>query len=80
MRAFIEDRFTRIENQIGEVKEKLDELLGILKDLGKDFDKIKSLAKTDEEKIFKLCQVMDGKLNLLLTEQNPVIENYIEKK
>jgi hypothetical protein len=79
MRAFIEDRFTRIENQIGEVKEKLDELLGILKDLGKDFDKIRSLAKTDEEKIFKLCQAMDGKLNLLLIEQNPIIENYIEE-
>jgi predicted RNA methylase len=78
-KSFLNDRFLRLESQIIQVHKKLDQILSVLKELRSDFEKIKGLSKTDEEKIFKLCQAMDSKLETILKDQKPKIDNYIEE-
>lgn len=79
LKAFIDDRFNRIESQISLVNQKLDKILDVLKELKTDFDAVRILPREDEEKLFKLCQKIDGKLDLIYAEEKGTIEGYIEE-
>lgn len=72
---FINDRFNKIESQLEIVTIKLDKIL----DLKIDFDKIRSIPKGEEEILFKLCQKIDRKLDLMYSAEKVTIEEYIEE-
>jgi|JI10StandDraft_1071094.scaffolds.fasta_scaffold67860_3 SAM-dependent methyltransferase len=76
---FLNDRFNRVESQLNIVSKKLDKLLELVKELKKDFDTIKALPRDDEEKLFKLCQKIDNKLDVIYEEEKNTIEGYIEE-
>ena len=75
---FIIDRLHKIELQLKKVNKKLDNLLEVFNDLSSDFLRIKNIERNEEERIFKLCQTLDQKLNIIYKEQTLTIENYIE--
>lgn len=76
---FINDRFNRIESQLSLVNQKLDKLLDLVKELKTDFDAVRALPRDDEEKLFKLCQKIDNKLDIIYSEEKVTIEGYIEE-
>lgn len=76
---FFEDRFERIENKLNEVNQKLDTLLEEIRALSSDFKRIKELPREEEERLFKLYQSLDQKLDSIYKEQTLTIDNYIEE-
>lgn len=76
---FIENRFRKLESQLQIVNEKLDKLLELVKEVSNDFVRIKNIQRDDEERIFKLCQSLDQKLDIIYKEQTLTIGNYIEE-
>lgn len=79
LKTFIDNRFNRVESQLEVVNKKLDDLLSFLKELKTDFDQIQNLPREDEEKLFKLCQKIDAKLDAVYNKENQTIEGYIEE-
>lgn len=78
-KAFIDDRFNRIESQLQIVNKKLDDLLSILKELRTDFEQVQKLPREDEEKLFKLCQKIDARLDSVYKKEQQTIEGYIDE-
>jgi len=76
---FIGDRLSKIETQLQIVNKKLDSLLELIKDLSTDFVRIKNIQRDDEERVFKLWQSLDQKLDIIYKEQTLTIENYVEE-
>ncbi len=76
--AFILERLGKIENQIRNVNDKIDQLLPLINNLITDVRNIKTLPREDEEKLFRICQNLDTKLNALIKEEPATIEMYIE--
>ena len=79
LKAFIDNRFDRVERQLEVVNKKLDDLLSILVELETDFKQIQRLPREDEEKVFKLCQKIDAKLDAVYNKEHQTIEGYIEE-
>lgn len=79
LKAFIDNRFDRVESQLEIVNKKLDDLLSLLTELKTDFEQIQRLPREDEEKLFKLCQKIDAKLNAVFNKEHQTIEGYIEE-
>jgi type I restriction-modification system DNA methylase subunit len=76
---FINDRFKKIEEQLQLVHKKLDTLIYLIKELKTDFLEIQRLPREDEEKLFKLCQKIDAKLDVVYNKEHQTIEGYIEE-
>ena len=76
---FVDNRLVKIEQQLELLNQKLDTLLEIVKDLSAGFTKIKNFPRGDEDKIFKLCQHIDQKLENVFQDKTQIIENYIEQ-
>lgn len=76
--SFIDNRINKVVSQLSAMDLKLDKLLELITELKTDFDKIKALPRDTEEKIFKLCQKIDNKLNSLYDSGKVDIDNYIE--
>jgi uncharacterized phage infection (PIP) family protein YhgE len=79
LKTFIDNRFDRVESQLEVVNKKLDDLLSLLKELKTDFEQIQNLPREDEEKLFKLCQKIDTKLDVVYNKEHQTIEGYIEE-
>ncbi len=79
VKIFMNDRFTKIEHQLQLVHKKLDTLLHLVKELKTDFQEIQKLPREDEEKLFKLCQKIDAKLDRVYNDERQTIEGYIEE-
>lgn len=79
LKAFIDNRFNKVESQLEVVNKKLDDLLSLLKELKTDFEQIQKLPREDEEKLFKLCQKIDAKLDTVYSKEQQTIEGYIEE-
>lgn len=79
LKAFIDNRFNKVESQLEVVNKKLDDLLSLLKELKTDFEQIQKLPREDEEKLFKLCQKIDAKLDIVYNKEHQTIEGYIEE-
>ncbi len=79
LKAFIDNRFNKVESQLEVVNKKLDDLLSLLKELKTDFEQIQKLPREDEEKLFKLCQKIDAKLDTVYNKEQHTIEGYIEE-
>lgn len=79
LKAFIDNRFNKVESQLEVVNKKLDDLLSLLKELKTDFEQIQKLPREDEEKLFKLCQKIDAKLDTVYNKEHQTIEEYIEE-
>jgi SAM-dependent methyltransferase len=79
LKTFIYNRFDRVESQLEVVNKKLDDLLSLLKELKTDFEQIQNLPREDEEKLFKLCQKIDTKLDVVYNKEHQTIEGYIEE-
>lgn len=79
LKAFINNRFNKVESQLEVVNKKLDDLLSLLKELKTDFEQIQKLPREDEEKLFKLCQKIDAKLDTVYNKEQHTIEGYIEE-
>lgn len=77
--AFIDNRFNRVESQLEVMNKKLDDLLSLLKELKTDFEQIQKLPREEEEKLFKLCQKIDAKLDSVYNKERQTIESYIEE-
>ena len=78
-KAFFNNRFERIENQLEIVNKKLDDILSVLKDLKNDFEQIQKLPREQEEKMYKLYQKIDAKLDCVYEKEQETIKNYIEE-
>jgi len=61
------------------MNKKLDDLLSLLKELKTDFEQIQKLPREDEEKLFKLYQKIDAKLDTVYNKEHQTIEGYIEE-
>lgn len=79
LKAFIDNRFNKVESQLVVVNKKLDDLLSLLKELKTDFEQIQKLPREDEEKLFKLYQKIDAKLDTVYNKEHQTIEGYIEE-
>ncbi len=79
LKAFIDNRFNKVESQLEVVNKKLDDLLSLLKELKTDFEQIQKSPREDEEKLFKLCQKIDAKLDTVYNKEHQTIESYIEE-
>jgi SAM-dependent methyltransferase len=79
LKAFIDNRFNKVESQLEVVNKKLDDLFSLLKELKTDFEQIQKLPREDEEKLFKLCQKIDIKLDTFYNKEQQTIEGYIEE-
>jgi len=79
IKAFIDDRFQRLERQLYILNQKVDKLLDIILDLKTDFDTIKKLPRVEEEILFKLFQKIDEKLEIIYQDKNDIIEDYIQE-
>lgn len=79
LKAFIDNRFNKVESQLEVVNKKLDDLLSLLKELKTDFEQIQKLPREDEEKLFKLYQNIDAKLDTVYNKEHQTIEGYIEE-
>lgn len=79
LKAFIDNRFNKVESQLEVVNKKLDDFLSLLIGLKTDFEQIQKLPREDEEKLFKLCQKIDAKLDTFYTKEQQTIEGYIEE-
>ncbi|MFN3772857.1 N-6 DNA methylase [Cloacibacterium normanense] len=79
LKAFIDNRFNKVESQLEVMNKKLDDLLSLLKELKTDFEQIQKLPREDEEKLFKLCQKIDAKLDTVYNKEQHTIEGYIEE-
>jgi SAM-dependent methyltransferase len=79
LQAFIDNRFNKVESQLEVVNKKLDDLLSLLKELKTDFEQIQKFPREDEEKLFKLCQKIDAKLDTVYSKEHQTIEGYIEE-
>lgn len=79
LKAFIDNRFNRVESQLELVNKKLDDLMSILMELKTDFEQIQNLPREEEEKLFKLCQKIDSKLDIVYNKEHQTIEGYIEE-
>jgi len=79
LKAFIDNRFNKVESQLEVVNKKLDDLFSLLKELKTDFEQIQKLPREDEEKLFKLCQKIDSKLDTVYNKEQQTIEGYIEE-
>lgn len=77
--SFADNRLFKIEKQLELLHQKVDTLLDMVKDLSTDFAKIKNLPREEEEKLFKLCQSIDQKMEKAILGQTMKIENYIEE-
>lgn len=79
LKAFIENRFNKVESQLEVVNKKLDDLMSLLKELKIDFEQIQKLPREDEEKLFKLCQKIDEKIEGIYSKEQQTIQNYTEE-
>lgn len=79
LKAFIDNRFNKVESQLEVVNKKLDDLLSLLKELKTDFEQIQKLPREEEEKLFKLYQKIDAKLDSVYSKEQQTIEGYIEE-
>jgi len=79
LKSFIDDRFNRIESQISIVNQKLDNVLDVLKELKTDFDTVRVLPREDDEKLFKLCQKIDNKFDIIYSNEKINIESYVKE-
>ncbi|MBK8683918.1 MAG: N-6 DNA methylase [Bacteroidetes bacterium] len=77
--SFLNDRFDRIESQLRSVDNKLEKVLVIIQELKLDFASIQKLPRDQDEKLFKLCQKIDAKLDAVYKNEHPIIEGYIEE-
>jgi len=77
--SFINDRFDRIESQLRSVDKKLEKVLVIIQELKLDFASIQKLPRDEDEKLFKLCQKIDVKLDDIYNKEQQTIEGYIEE-
>jgi tRNA1(Val) A37 N6-methylase TrmN6 len=77
--SFADNRLSKIEKQLELLNEKVDTLLDLVEGLSRDFSKIKNLPREDEEKLFKLCQSIDLKMEKVISDETTTIENYIEE-
>jgi SAM-dependent methyltransferase len=77
--TFLDNRFNRVESQLEVVNKKLDDLLSILGELKTDFEQVRALPREEEEKLFKLCQKIDSRLDAVYNREKPTIENYIQE-
>jgi hypothetical protein len=75
--AFIDDRVKLIMNQIGITHKKLDQIIESFDELKNDFNAIRSLPRDEEERLFKLCQRIDLKLESIGSNNTITIENYV---
>ncbi|MBK8448729.1 MAG: hypothetical protein IPL42_01360 [Saprospiraceae bacterium] len=76
---FINDRLKTIEAQLFSIDKKLDSLLEKINELNTEFKEIQKLPREDEEKLFKLCQKIDAKLDSVYNKEQQTIEGYIEE-
>jgi SAM-dependent methyltransferase len=77
--SFLNDRFDRIESQLRSVDNKLEKVLVIIKELKLDFASIQKLPRDEDEKLFKLCQKIDARLDDVYNKEQQTIEGYIEE-
>lgn len=77
--SFINDRFDRIESQLRSVDKKLEKVLFVIQELKCDFASIQKLPRDEDEKLFKLCQKIDDKLNDIYNNEQQTIEGYIDE-
>lgn len=77
--SFLNDRFDRIESQLRSVDNKLEKVLVIIQELKLDFASIQKLPRDEDEKLFKLCQKIDAKLDGVYKNDHHTIEGYIEE-
>ena len=77
--SFADNRLFKIEKQLELLNQKVDTLLDLVKDLSTDFNKIKNLPREDEEKLFRLCQSIDQKMQKVIEAETTTIENYVEE-
>lgn len=73
---FINDRFDRIEKQLEIVNSKLDSLLILVQDLSKEFKDIKSSIASPEDKLSLLCNELDSKIDILITNNIEQIKKF----
>ncbi|MBK7245619.1 MAG: N-6 DNA methylase [Saprospiraceae bacterium] len=76
---FINDRLKKIESQLFSIDKKLNSLLEKINELNNEFKEIQKLPREDEEKLFKLCQKIDIKLDSIYNKEQQTIEGYIEE-
>ncbi len=77
--SFLSDRLIKIENRLNSMDKKLDSLLEYMIELKADFELIRKLPREDEEKLFKLCQKIDVKLDSIYKSEKQTIEGYIQE-
>lgn len=79
IKDYLNNRFNKVENQLGIVNQKLDDLLSLFKELKNDFQQIQKLPREEDEKLFKLCQKIDNKLDDVYNREQQTIESYIDE-
>lgn len=77
--SFLNNRFDKIEQQLRTVDNKLDKILTVLSELRSDFASIQKLPRDEDEKIFKLCQKIDTRIDRIIKLEQQTIEGYIEE-
>lgn len=75
---FLSDRLLKIEEELKHINQKLDRLLDLVKDLKSEFTQIQKLPRDEEEKLFKLYQKIDAKLDTFFNKETQTIQEYIE--
>lgn len=76
---FFANQLNKIEEQLQLVNKKLDTLIGLFHELKTEFIQIQNLPREEEEKLFKLYQRIDSKLDKLYKKENQTIQNYVEE-
>lgn len=79
IKIFLTDRLKKIEEQLIIVNKKLDAIIDLIKDLRTDFIQIQKLPREEEEKLFKLYQKIDAKLDNVYRKEQQTIHEYIEE-
>lgn len=78
MKIFIEDRFNKMMLQLNKMDAKLDYIVEYMKEISNDFKNIKSLPREEDEKVLKMCQSIDRKMNVFYEKEKKTIEDYVE--
>jgi hypothetical protein len=77
LKEFIEERFNKIETQLKEVSNKLDDVLSILQGLQKEISQIKALPRDEEERLSRIYLKIDEKFDSLVSKDQKSHEMYI---
>jgi SAM-dependent methyltransferase len=77
--TFIADRLRKIEEQLLQVNTKLDSLVDLVLELKQDFLQVQKLPRDEDEKLFKLYQRIDAKLDVVFKKEQQTIAGYIEE-